>query len=62
MSYNTRLVSLGNVTTELSDGLHKAPVFYPGAEYIFVNATNLANGRIVDKEPAKHTIHEEYIK
>ena len=62
MNYSTRMVALGDITTELSDGLHKAPVFYPGAEYIFVNATNLENGRIVDKEPAKHTNHEEYKK
>lgn len=62
MNYSTRMVALGDIATELSDGLHKAPVFYPGAEYIFVNATNLENGRIVDKEPAKHTNHEEYKK
>ena len=39
---------LGEVCTELSDGLHKAPKFKIGGDYIFVNA--------------KKTTHEEYLK
>lgn len=56
------LVTLGEISTQLSDGLHKAPLFVPGGEYIFVNATNLENGMIVDKDPQKHTTHEEFLK
>ncbi len=56
------VVSLEEITTELSDGLHKAPVFVPHGEYMFVNARNLVNGFIVDVDPEKHTSYEEYCK
>ena len=55
-------VRLGDVCTELSDGLHKAPLFVEGGDYIFVNAKNLCNGSIVDNDPTKKTTHEEYLK
>ena len=61
MNYND-VVSLEEITTELSDGLHKAPVFIPNGEYIFVNAKNLVNGYIADVDPEKHTSYEEYCK
>ena len=53
---------LGEICTALSDGLHKAPKFMDGGEYIFVNAKNIVNGFIVDNEPTKKTTHEEYLK
>lgn len=62
MKSNWKLVTLSEISTQLSDGLHKAPIFVPGGEYIFVNATNLENGNIVDKDPQKHTTYEEYLK
>ena len=62
MTFENRIVTLAEVCDELSDGLHKAPLFVPDGEYIFVNATNLENGRIVDKDKSKHTSHEEYLK
>ena len=49
MKSNCTVVRLEDIATDLSDGLHKAPVFVKGGEYIFVNATNLENGHIVDK-------------
>lgn len=55
-------VLLKDIATELSDGLHKAPKFVYGGEYLFVNATNLENGYIVEKDKAKRTTYEEYIK
>ena len=55
-------VRLGDVCSELSDGLHKAPKFIEKGEYIFVNAKNLYNGYILDNDPTKKTSHEEYIK
>ena len=55
-------VRLGDVCTELSDGLHKAPLFVEGGDYIFVNAKNLCNGSIVDNDPTKKTTYEEYLK
>lgn len=55
-------VKLGDICTELSDGLHKAPVFVEGGDYIFVNAKNLCDGKIVDNDPSKKTTHEEYLK
>ncbi len=53
---------LGEICTELSDGLHKAPVFKEGGDYIFVNAKNIANGFIVDNDPEKKSTYEEYLK
>ncbi len=53
---------LGDVCTELSDGLHKAPKFVLGGDYIFVNAKNIINGNIVDNDPTKKTTSEEYLK
>lgn len=55
-------VKLGDICTELSDGLHKAPLFVEGGDYIFVNAKNLCDGVIVDNDPTKKTTHEEYLK
>jgi len=53
---------LGEVCTELSDGLHKAPIFKEGGDYIFVNAKNIANGFIVDNDPTKKSTYEEFLK
>lgn len=61
MRYND-VVSLEEITTELSDGLHKAPIFVENGEYIFVNAKNLVNGYIVDVDRDKHSTYEEYCK
>jgi type I restriction enzyme S subunit len=57
-----KTVSLNDISVELSDGLHKAPVFVYGGEYLFVNATNLENGYIVEKDKAKRTTYEEFNK
>lgn len=53
---------LGEVCTELSDGLHKAPKFKRGGDYIFVNAKNIVDGHIVDNDSTKKSTHEEYLK
>ena len=53
---------LGAVCTELSDGLHKAPKFKIGGDYIFVNAKNIVNGFIVDNDPTKKSSYEEFLK
>ena len=53
---------LGEVCTDLSDGLHKAPKFKMGGDYIFVNAKNIVDGFIVDNDPTKKSTHEEYLK
>lgn len=62
MKFENRVVTLEEISDELSDGLHKAPEFSYDGEYIFVNATNLENGKIVDKDKSKHTTYEEYLK
>lgn len=62
MKSDWKHVTLAAISTQLSDGLHKAPIFVPGGEYIFVNATNLENGTIVDKDQQKHTTYEEFLK
>ena len=53
---------LGDACTELSDGLHKAPIFIEGGDYIFVNAKNISKGCIVDNDPTKKSTYEEYLK
>lgn len=62
MSYKFRVVTLAEVSDDLSDGLHKAPEFVVNGEYLFVNATNLENGHIVEKDKGKRTTYEEYCK
>lgn len=62
MKSEWKKVSLKDIATVLSDGLHKAPEFINNGEYIFVNATNLENGYIVEKDTAKRTTYEEYLK
>ena len=62
MKYENQMVSLLQISDALSDGLHKAPKFYPDGEYLFVNATNLENGRIVEKGKEKRTTYEEFRK
>lgn len=62
LSMEWKEVRLGDVCSELSDGLHKAPKFIVNGEYIFVNAKNLYNGYILDNDPTKKTSHEEYLK
>ena len=46
----------------MSDGLHKAPKFKMGGDYIFVNAKNIVGGFIIDNDPSKKSTHEEYLK
>lgn len=60
MKSEWKVVTLEEISSQLSDGLHKAPIFVPYGEYIFVNATNLENGAIVDKDPQKHTSYDEF--
>lgn len=62
VSMEWKEVRLGDVCSELSDGLHKAPKFIVNGEYIFVNAKNLYNGYILDNDLTKKTSHEEYLK
>lgn len=59
---NYKKVTLADITTELSDGLHAAPIFCDGGDYIFVNAKNLVNGKITDVDKEKKTSYEEYLK
>ena len=61
MSFDWQTVKLSDVSTELSDGLHKAPQFLINGEYLFVNATNIENGRIVEKDKEKRTTYEEFL-
>ncbi|WP_418723002.1 restriction endonuclease subunit S [Enorma sp.] len=57
-----RKVKLGDICEALSDGLHAAPKFNPMGEYLFVNATNLEDGFIVDKGEGKRSDRSEYEK
>ena len=57
-----KITTLAQICDALSDGLHKAPIFNPNGEYLFVNATNLENGHIVDKGEGKRADFSEYQK
>ena len=58
----SKITTLSQICDALSDGLHKAPVFNPTGEYLFVNATNLEKGYIVDKDEGKRADFSEYQK
>ena len=58
----SKITTLAQICDALSDGLHKAPIFNPTGEYLFVNATNLENGHIVDKGEGKRADFSEYKK
>lgn len=58
----SKITTLAQICDVLSDGLHKAPIFNPTGEYLFVNATNLENGYIVDKGEGKRADFFEYQK
>ncbi len=62
MTKEYKRVTFEDITIELSDGLHAAPKFFADGDYIFVNAKNLVNGKIVDIDPEKKTSYEEYLK
>ena len=62
MTFEKKIVKLEEICDKLSDGLHKAPVFVPNGEYIFVNAQNLENSKIIDKDKTKHTTYNEFLK
>ena len=55
-------LTLNDICDELSDGLHKAPIFNPNGEYLFVNANNLENGFIIDGKDGKRADESEYKK
>lgn len=45
---------LGEVCSEIGDGLHSAPIYVENGEYYFINGNNLVNGKIViDTENTK---------
>lgn len=58
----SKITTLAQICDALSDGLHKAPIFNPNGEYLFVNATNLENGHIVDKGEGKRANFSEFQK
>lgn len=58
----SEITTLAKICDALSDGLHKAPIFNPNGQYLFVNATNLENGHIVDKGEGKRADFSEFQK
>lgn len=58
----SKLATLSEICDELSDGLHKAPIFNSQGEYLFVNANNLQNGYIIDSGDGRKADFSEYSK
>ena len=53
---------LGEVTSEIGDGLHGTPKYSENGRYYFVNGNNLENGIIEIKENTKRVNDEEFEK
>lgn len=54
--YNTpwERKKLGEICSEIGDGLHSAPVYDDNGEYYFINGNNLLMGKIfIDKNETK---------
>lgn len=55
-------VRLGEVVSNLGDGIHGTPEFDLNGNYFFINGNNLDNGNIVIKSDTKRISHTEYEK
>ena len=53
---------MGEITSELGDGIHGTPEYDPNGDYFFVNGNNLCNGKIIIKEDTKRVSITEFNK
>lgn len=53
---------LGEITSELGDGIHGTPEYDLNGDYFFVNGNNLNNGKIIIKEDTKRVSITEFNK
>jgi type I restriction enzyme, S subunit len=55
-------ITLQEVVSKLSDGLHGTPSYDEDGEYFFINGNNLSNGKILIKNSTKKTSIQEFNK
>ena len=53
---------LGEISSELGDGIHGTPEYDVNGDYYFVNGNNLCNGKIIIKDDTKRVSQIEYNK
>ncbi len=56
------VISLVEVSTKISDGIHTTPKYTIHSEYCFVNGNNLKEGSVLVGGSTKHVSKDEYIK
>ena len=53
---------LGEISSELGDGIHGTPEYTQNGSCYFINGTNLSNGKIIIKQETKTVDEEQYEK
>lgn len=53
---------LGEITTEIGDGIHGTPNYSETGDYYFINGNNIVNGKVVIKSDTKKIDSEQFQK
>ena len=53
---------LGEITTEIGDGIHGTPNYSETGDYYFINGNNIVNGKVVIKSDTKKVDSEQFQK
>ena len=53
---------LGEITTEIGDGLHGTPIYDENGKYYFINGNNIFNGKVIIKSDTKRVSQIEFEK
>ena len=53
---------LGEITTEIGDGIHGTPNFSEDGEFYFINGNNISNGKVIIKDDTKKVNRIEFEK
>ena len=53
---------LGEITTEIGDGLHGTPKYSENGEYYFINGNNISKGKVIIKADTKKVDQTEFEK
>lgn len=57
-----KVVTIGEATTLIGDGIHSTPTYDPNGDYYFVNGNNINNGSLRFTENTKKVSESEYQK
>lgn len=53
---------LGEITTEIGDGIHGTPNYSEDGDFYFINGNNISNGRVIIKDDTKRVDRTEFEK